>query len=134
MARQHSKDTYTSLGGVNLTAHANDSKLTFTGDDHDLTVYGKGSHVFGGGLKSGTATISGFYDTSLVDGPRAVILPMVMTVVEFIHRPEGTGSGKPQDRGQVLVKSYEQSSPVADYVKWTAELMFSDDTDSSVQA
>lgn len=133
MGKQHGKDTVVTLGGFDLTQYSNNSQLEFTGDSHDITTYGKNAHVFRGGLKNGTATISGFYDTTAVTGPRAVLKPMVMTNVQLIHRPEGTGAGKPQDKVDVLVTKYTQTHPVADMVTWAVDLQFSDDVDSTPQ-
>lgn len=130
----HGKHTVVSLDGVDLTDYSNNSTLEITADSHDTTTYGKNSHVFSGGLLNGTATISGFYDSTAVTGPKAAIQPLVGTVVELIHQPEGEGLGLPQDRVDVLVTKYTQTHPVADYVTWTVDLQFSDDVDSSVQA
>ncbi len=133
MAKQHGKDTVATLGGNDLTQYSNNSQLEFTADSHDTTTYGKQAHVFSGGLKNGTGSISGFYDTTAVTGPRAVLKPMVGTVVQLIHRPEGTGAGKPQDKVNVLVTKYTQTHPVADMVTWAVDLQFSDDVDSTPQ-
>lgn len=132
MAFQHGKDTYVSLAAVDLSAFSNNTEYEETADEHDVTTYGKTSHVFAGGLKGGKTTLSGVYDTG-VTGPRDTIKPLLGTVVELIHRAEGTGSGKPQDTVDVLVKSYKESAPVADMRMWTAELTFSDDVTSTNQ-
>ena len=130
----HGKKTVVKVDGDDLTAYSDNSQLEFNSDSHDVTVYGKNSHVFHGGLLNGTATVSGFYDSTAMTGPRAVLLPLRGQVVEFIHQPEGAGSGKPQDKVDVLVGKYTQTHPVADMVKWTVELQFSDDVDSTPQA
>lgn len=134
MAKQHGKATVVTLDGEDLSAYSNNSQLEITSDSHDVTTYGKTSHVFAGGLKNGTATISGFYDTTAGTGPRAVILPLVGTVVELVHQPEGAGTGKPQDAVLVLVTKYTQTHPVADMVTWSVDLQFSDDVGSSAQS
>jgi hypothetical protein len=134
MAKQHGKETVVKLDGDDLTAYSDNSDLKFTADAHDVTTYGKDAHVFSGGLKNGTATVTGFYDTTASTGPRAVIQPLVGTVVPFIHQPEGTGSGLPQDAVDVLVTEYSQTHPVADMVKWSASLQFSDDVVSTAQS
>ncbi len=134
MPKVHGKSTVVTLAAASLTEYSNNSQLEFTSDSHDTTTYGKNSHVFNGGLLGGTATVSGFYDTTAIVGPRAVLKPLVGTVVEFIHRPEGTGSGKPQDKVQALVLKYTQTHPVADMVTWAVDLQFSDDVDSTAQA
>lgn len=134
MALIHGKKTVVKLAAIDLTQYSNNSQLEITSDSHDVTVYGKDAHLFAGGLLNGTATISGFYDSTAVSGPRAAIKPMVGTVVSFTHQPEGTGAGKPQDLAQALVIKYTQTHPVADYVTWSVDLQFSDVVNSTAQA
>lgn len=133
MPKIHGKNTVVTLDGDDLTVHSNNSQLEFTSDSHDVTTYGKDAHVFSGGLLNGSATISGFYDSTASTGPRAVIQPLVGTVVPFVHQPEGAGAGLPQDAVDVLVTKYTQTHPVADMVTWAVDLQFSDDVDSTAQ-
>lgn len=134
MTFQHGRLTVVKLDGDDLSVYTNSSSLEISSDAHDVTTYGKAAHVFLGGLKGGTATISGIYDTTASTGPRAVIRPLVGSVVPLIHQPEGTGASKPQDSVDVLVVKYVQTHPVADMVTWSVELTFSDDVDSTPQA
>jgi hypothetical protein len=126
MSKVHAKDTYVSLNGVNLSLSTNASELTSEADSHDVTCYGADGHDFEGGLLTGTASMSGIYDNdtapSSAAGPRAVIMPLVGTRVTYVRRPEGTGSGKPQDSATVLVQKYNESNPVADMIKWSVDL------------
>lgn len=130
----HGKHTEVELDGEELTQYCNNSQLEITSDSHDVTTYGKNAHVFSGGLLGGTATVSGFYDSTALTGPRAVIMPLIGTVVPFVHRPEGTGAGKPQDVVDALVIKYNQTHPVADMVTWSIDLQLSDSVDSTPQA
>jgi hypothetical protein len=134
MSFQHGRFTFLSLAAKDLSNYSTTSDLEKNADEHDVTTYGKNSHVLSGGLKGGGASIGGIYDTTLVAGPRAVIMPLVGTVVELIRRTEGTGSGKPQDTVNVHVKTYKETSPVADMVTWTCSLSLSDDLLSTTQA
>lgn len=134
MSLTHGKNTVVKIDGDDLTAYSNNSQLEMTADSHNVTVYGKNAHVFTGGLKNGTATISGFYDSTALIGPRAVLKPLVGTVVPLVHQPEGAGTGKPQDTVDVLVTKYTQTHPVADMITWAVDLQFSDDVDSTPQA
>lgn len=133
MSFQHGKSTFVSLDGDNLSTYSNNVEFTRTADSHDVTTFGKNSHVYNGGLGDGTCTITGIYDTTAATGPRAVIEPLIGTTVVLVHQPEGAGSAKPQDEVDVLVTSYVESSPVADMVTWTVQLQLSDDVDSTPQ-
>jgi len=134
MAFQHGKDTYVSLDGDDLSAYVDSSDFEQSADVSKLTTYGKDSHVYGGGTKDATFKMSGTYDNTAGTGPRAVIQPLIGTTVELVRRIEGTGSGLPQDTVDVVVKKYTESSPAADYVKWTCECQCSDDVDSTAQS
>lgn len=134
MSKIHGKVTFVSLDGDDLSQYSDNSELSFEADEHDVTTYGNNSHVFLGGLLGGSVTISGKYDSAAGTGPRAVIQPLRGAVVPLIHRPEGTGAGKPQDSVSVLVKKYVQTHPVADYVSWSVELTMSGDVNSAAQS
>ena len=129
----HGKTTFISLDGDNLSTFVKTSELGRSADDHDVTTYGKNAHVYAGGLLDGKATMAGIYDNTAVTGPRAVIEPLIGTVVQLIRRPEGTGAGKPQDTVNVLVTDYKETNPVADMVTWECEMKCSDDVASTVQ-
>lgn len=129
----HGKGTVVTLDGDDLSIYSNSVEFTRTADSHDVTTFGRNAHVYQGGLLDGTATIAGIYDSTALTGPRAVLEPMIGTVVPMEYQPEGAGSGKPQDVVDVLVTSYAQSSPVADMVTFTVELQMSDDVDSTAQ-
>lgn len=133
MSRSHSKNTYISLNGVNLSTYCDSSEHHKKPDIHDVTTYGKNSHVKDGGLLDGTGSIGGIYDSTASTGPRAVINPLVGTTVTYIRRVEGTGSGKPQDSVSAVVGEYVETSPVADMVRWTLALEYSDDITSTTQ-
>jgi len=133
MSFVHAKSTFISLDGNNLSSSTDSSELGRTADSHDVTTYGKDSHVYQGGLLDGTAKMSGTYDNA-VTGPGAVINPLVGQVVTLIRRKEGTGAGLPQESVDALVKGYTETNPVADMVKWSCDLQLSDDIDFTPQA
>ena len=132
MAFVHGKNTFISLNGSDLSPYTNTSTFGRGADSHDVTTYGKEDHVFQGGLGLNTASMGGIYDNGAT-GPRDVIEPLVGTVVTMIRRPEGTGSGKPQDSVSVLITSYVETSPVADMVTWSCEMQPSDAVTSTNQ-
>lgn len=133
MAFVHGKGSVTSLGGSDLSVYSNSVEWARKADMHDVTTFGKNSHVKQGGLLDGTATIDGVYDNTATVGPRAVINPKIGTVVAMVWRPEGTGTGKPQETVNVLVAGYTETSPVADMIKWKVDLELSDDVTTAVQ-
>jgi hypothetical protein len=133
MPEQHGRETYVSLDGDNLSTFTNNTAFEREADEHDSTCYGVDDKEVVGGLRGGKVTISGKYITGAT-GPAAVIEPLLGTKATFVYRAEGTGSGLPEKSCTVHVKSYNQSSPVADIVRWTAELTISGTVTSSTQA
>lgn len=125
MAFTHGKGVFVSLNASDLSTFANNVQFPRSADTHDVTTYGKNAHVYRGGLDDGTATIQGIYDDGAT-GPQAIIEPLLGTNVTLIYRPEGTGAGKPQYSVDVVVGTYEETSPVADMITWQAECQLSD--------
>jgi len=109
------------LDGDDLSDFIDTVTITESADSLDVTTFGNGGHRKRGGLTDGTIAIGGVYDTTS-SGPHDVIKPLIGTVVAFVWRPEGTGSGLPTVTGNVLVQNYVESSPVAEIVRWTAAL------------
>lgn len=132
MAFAHGKDTVLTLNAQDISTYTNNTEPEYSADEHEVTCYGKSNHVVKGGLKGGKCTISGIYLTGAT-GPHTIIKPLVGTNVTFILKPEGTGTGKPQDSVDVLVKSYKETLPVADHIMWNAELTYSDTVTSTTQ-
>lgn len=135
MAFKHSKSTYVSIDDVDLSAFTDSSEIGRKIDTSDVTTYGKTSHVYKTGLMDGTGKISGTYDDSEA-GPRATLTTLLAAgeAVTFIRQPEGTGAGLPQDSVSVFVTSYTETNAVADMIKWSADLQFTDDVDTTPQA
>lgn len=134
MAEVHSKHTYVSLGGFDLSTFVNDSDWARSTDVRKLTTYGKNNNVYRGGLGDGSTDLSGTYDNTAVTGPRAVIEPLIGTNAVFVYRPEGTGTGLPERSVDVVVGEYKETHAVAEYVMWTVKLTHSDDVTHSTQA
>jgi hypothetical protein len=128
-----SKNLVVLINGTDISQFCDSNEHHETADIVDITTYGKNSHVKEGELLDGNGSIGGIYDTSVSTGPRAVLKPLRGQTVTYIRRPEGTGTGKPQDLVSVVVKEYVETAPVADIVRWTCALEYSDDINSTPQ-
>ncbi|HZO69207.1 MAG TPA: hypothetical protein VFB74_29810 [Kribbellaceae bacterium] len=120
-------------GAADISLYVNTSTLTREGDTHDVTTYGKDDHVFAGGLKAGGFTMGGVYDNASSGTPRAIMSDHETEMFNIVRRPEGTGSGLPQQVITGILKSYVETNPVADMVSWTAEFTKSDAIDDTAQ-
>jgi hypothetical protein len=77
-------------------------------------------------MTDGTLSASGTYDDT-ASGPKAVIEPLMRNgqLVAAVYRPEGTGSGLPEQSFNVLVTTYGESSAVGEMIKWSSEMQVS---------
>jgi hypothetical protein len=134
MTNVHGSGTFVSLDGEDVSPFTNSTTFGDGSDVHETTTYGRSRKTYFAGLGDGKITIGGFYDNGAT-GPRAVIKPLMAAgdPVEFIYRPEGTGAGLPQSKVDVVISSFNESSPVGDMVTWTCELQMTDDLDESDQ-
>jgi hypothetical protein len=133
MARKHSKLTVILVDSNDVSAFTNDSTCEQSVKTEDTTTYGKDAEVYDPTLLSGAFSCSGKYDDSAT-GPRAVLKPLVGTKVTVKYRPEGTGSGLPQDSFDAVITKYTETAPVAGYRLWSLETQPSDTWDSTDQA
>jgi len=121
------------VGTSDISQYCDTSEWTDDSDVHDTTGYGASGHGYDPGLADGKVTVGGTYDTTALTGPRAVLVPALRTKVLVTRQPEGTGTGKPQDKATCVLKSYVETAPVADYTKWTAEFTIDGVTDRTPQ-
>lgn len=132
MATKHSKYTVILIGGNDVSAFCTDSTCEQSSKTEDNTTYGKDAEVYDPTLLSGAFSCSGKYDDT-VAGPRAVLKPLVGTKVNVKYRPEGTGSGLPQDSFDAVITKYNETAPVAGYRTWSLDTQPSDEWDSTDQ-
>lgn len=135
MASVHSKGTITTLNGDDMSQFSNSFTFSREKDTHENTTFGKNSKTYAAGLRDGTASVEGFYDNAAAPNPRSIFRTALNSdaLVPMVYRPEGTGTGRPTSTVQVLVTSYEESSPVGDLITFSAELQFSGDITDATQ-
>lgn len=135
MANIHGKNTVVLLNGVDYSEFSNSTDFKDATDAHENTTYGRNRKTYHAGLGDGTVSVGGFYDNTVSSGPRNLFKPLKAagTAIEFTYRPEGTGAGKPQSRVDVIITTFEESSPVGDMVTWTSELQMTGDLDETPQ-
>jgi hypothetical protein len=135
MPEVHGRTFYWSLDGDDLSAYGDATDPERTADSHETTTYHptrKGKTYVGGNL-DGTCTVGGVYHSG-ASGPAAIIEPLLGTTVEYVYRPEGTGTGKPEKTVDVVVTKYTESFPVGDVIRWSADLQFTGDLVKTAQS
>jgi hypothetical protein len=130
--RVHSRETVIIIDDNDISVFCTDSNCEESGGTEDNTTYGKDALVFDPTMKTGAFGCSGKYDAAAA-GPRAVLKPLVNTKVNVKHRPEGTGSGLPQDSFDAVITAYTETAPVAGYRTWALTTQPSDVWDSTDQ-
>lgn len=132
MARKHSKLTVIMIDSNDVSTFCTDSTCEQSAGTEDNTTYGKDAIVKDPTLLTGAFSCSGKYDDGAT-GPRAVLKPLVGTKVNVKYRPEGTGSGLPQDSFDAVITKYTETAPVAGYRTWALDTEPSDAWDSTDQ-
>ena len=126
MAFVHGRDTSITVATKDISPYCKTSSLELSADVHETTGYGKQAKTKSGGLLDGKFTMGGTYDNTASTGPRNALKPLVGTTVAVVRKPEGTGTGKPQDAFSGVLSKYVETNPVDDMVTWSAEIEVSD--------
>jgi hypothetical protein len=122
----HGRLAYFKLATSDLSAFMDSIDFDHGSDVHETTTYGKTYKTRVGGLKEGSFSIGGLYDSTAVTGVETVIAPLVGTVALFEYGPEGNTATKVKYSGSVVVEKYTHSAPVGDMVRWKATLQTTD--------
>lgn len=125
MAFSHGRLTVVKVATKDISAYCKTSTLEVSADVHETTGYGATAHTKAGGLLDGAFTVSGTYDNTASTGPRFSLLPLVGTTVAVVRQVEGTGTTKPQDAFNAVIKKYTETNPVDDMVTWSCEMELS---------
>lgn len=132
MSRVKAKEAVIVVDGNDISTYVTNVNRKRAGGTEDNTTFGKDDVVKDPTLGTGEFGCSGKYD-SAVGGPRAVLDPLVNTKVNIKFRPEGTGSGLPQDSFDAVITGYEETGEVAGYIGWVLTTEPSDAWDTADQ-
>jgi hypothetical protein len=134
MSRAKTKDAVVIVDGNELTTHLTNVNRKRGGGTEDNTTFGKDDIVKDPTLGTGEFGFSGKYATKATSGnPRSVLDPLVNTKVNIKYRPEGTGTGLPQDSFDAVITGYEETGEVAGYIGFVCTTEPSDAWDTADQ-
>lgn len=125
MAKVHGKNTVITVATNDISPYCKTSSLERGAAVHDVTGYGVDDEAYSGGLRNGKFTISGVYDTTATVGPRNALMALVGTSCAIVRKPEGTGTGKPNEAFSAILEKYTETSPHDDMVTWSADFTVS---------
>lgn len=139
----HGKDAVFSLEDSaastlrDLSSNLTNIQFSRSNDTHDKTGFGSEGHTFIAGLTNGTITLEGFFDTTASTGTATVLDSLVgldSVAVGWEYGPEGNTTGKVKYTGECVLQSFDQTTPVADLVTFTASLQISGDVTKGTYA
>ncbi len=122
MATSHGRLTKLTVATKDISTWTTTSNIQEKADIHEKTGYGAVAKAKDGGLIDNTFSCSGTYDTTLATSPRGVFRGKAGTTVAVVRNPEGTGTGKPNEAFNAVIETYNESNPVDDLVRWSADL------------
>lgn len=121
MAFTHGKDAVIQFDNAadsltDFTQYVTEVGITMNGEAIDVTTLGDTWRDFIGGIKGATITMNGIYDPT-VD---AALFAAVNTAKSIQWDPQGSGSGLPRFTGEMIITSYNPTSPIGGASTWTA--------------
>jgi hypothetical protein len=130
---QHGKQTILKIGTNDISLATKTSNFSGSADIHDSSGYGLQSRTKAGGMKDGTFTASGSYDTGATTGTPATMEGKEGTSFSFTRQVAGAGTGKPQEVFTALLAKFDVSAPFDDMVTWSGEWSVSGDVARTAQ-
>lgn len=125
MAFKHGKAAEVWLGTNNLSGYLDQADKSTDVDTAETTVFGNSWKQYLAGLIGTTLSISGSYDGTATTGPAALMETCIANGTAWTWKffPGGSASGQRSHSFSAFVTNYSESSPVADKVTWSAEVL-----------
>lgn len=141
MAEVHGSEEVIFLSGggldheVDITEWVDTSTFTRTRMLHEVTTKGNGAVRRRPGLRDLTYNIGGVFDDDATDSPRVYFEDNDSDEPFVIERRiAGSGASKSRNIFNVYVGSYEESSPVAEMVRWSVQASGDGEVDNEAQS
>lgn len=125
MAFKHGRAAEVWLGTNNLSGYLDQADKSTDVDTAETTVFGLNWKTYLAGLIGTTLSISGSYDGTSSTGPAALMETCIAngTAWTWKYFPGGSATGQRSNSFSAFVTNYSESSPVADKVTWSAEIL-----------
>lgn len=116
------KKTIITVATKDISVYTDNSSYEGTAQVEGTTGYGLDDETKAGTLRGHKFTCSGTYETAATaTSPRVAVKALLATTAAIVYKPEGTGTGLPQDAFSAVVSKYNESAEVAGMRKWAAE-------------
>ena len=135
MAAVHGRNTYISVDTTDISAYCDNSELSQDTDTDETSAYGDDNKTYIAGLIDSTFSCEGKYDNG-ASGPKAIIEAVIdgQVAVALVRRPEGTGSGLPEENFSAICESYVETNPVGGKITWSSDWQVTGPITRSTQA
>ncbi len=136
MSTVHGKFTQITIATKDISPYTKNSSIERNAATHDTTGYAPtgDAQTFAGGLRNGTFNCSGVYDNTVSVGPRNALMGQEGNTLACVRKPEGTGTGKPNEAFSAILTKYVETNPHDDMVTWSADFQITGPITSTTQA
>lgn len=122
---KHGKNAQFTLAGTNLSDTLNEITMPREIETAETTAFGTQDKTYIVGLSDATVSVSGMFDAT-VDGAISTVIANLksgsIASASFEYGPTGSAASSAKFTGNVLITSYELSSPVGDVVTYSLEM------------
>lgn len=120
----HGSNAVVLLDDTNLSNTLTDASYTYNSDVSETSVFSDTSKSYVSGLKTGTATMSGYFETSDPDSDAEFLAQLGGSGSPYSIAPIGYTRGNPVDFGKVIGTSYDRSADINSIVSAAVSFQF----------
>ena len=123
----HGKNAVVLLDNTNLSTTLTDASVSLTADVAETSTFTASSKTYVAGLKDGTATLSGYFESSSPDADAEFLSQLGSSGSAYSIAPIGYTRGNPTEFGNVIGTSYDRSADIGSVVAVAVAFQFDGD-------
>lgn len=123
----HGKNAVVLLDNTNLSTTLTDASVSLTADVAETSTFTASSKTYVAGLKDGTVTLSGYFESSSPDADAEFLAQLGSSGSAFSIAPIGYTRGNPTQFGNVIETSYDRSADIGSVVAVAVAFQFDGD-------
>jgi hypothetical protein len=123
----HGKNAVVLLDDTNLSTTLTDASVSLTADVAETSTFTASSKTYIAGLKDGTVTLSGYFESSSPDADAEFLSQLGSSGSAYSIAPIGYTRGNPTEFGNVIETSYDRSADIGSVVAVAVAFQFDGD-------
>jgi hypothetical protein len=123
----HGKNAVVLLDNTNLSTTLTDASVSLIADVAETSTFTASSKTYVAGLKDGTVTLSGYFETTSPDADAEFLAQLGSSGSAFSIAPIGYTRGNPTEFGNVIETSYDRSADIGSVVAVAVAFQFDGD-------